>query len=53
VGDEREKHARPKLSADEPDVEAHASAHKARPDEPDQDHDDDKPDVEAHYHKNQ
>jgi hypothetical protein len=47
VGDEREKapHA-----TDEPDVEAHAHAHKALPDQPDKDQDDDGPDVEAHAH---
>jgi len=49
VGDERDRAPR---ATDEPDVEAHASAHKAQPDQPDEDHgDDDSPDVEAHAHK--
>jgi hypothetical protein len=48
VGDERDRFK----ATDEPDVEAHAHAHKAVPDEPDKDagDDDDGPDVEAHAH---
>jgi len=52
VGDEKDRapHRAPH-AADEPDVEAHAHAHKALPDEPDKDQgDDDGPDVEAHAH---
>src|SRR5436305_1719745 len=59
MGDEREKaphrdveHERAPHRGDDPDVEAHAHAHKARPDEPKEDGDDgdDGPDVEAHAH---
>lgn len=47
MGDERDRFK----ANEEPDVEAHAHAHKARPDQPDTDErDDDGPDVEAHAH---